>query len=81
MSKQRPARVTHITFAHALARMVCGPFSRSDIAQVTGLHPSTVSKLTASMAKAGAVRVRNEKACDTKGRKSVEMFELASKKF
>lgn len=61
--------------------MVSGPFSRSDIAQATGLHPSTVSKLTASMAKAGAVRVRNEKACDTKGRRSVEVFELASKKF
>lgn len=77
----RRTRVSHLTFAHALARMVSGPFSRSDLADATGLHPATVSKLTNSLAKAGAVKVCDDKRLDSKGRKSVEVFVLAAKKF
>lgn len=80
MSKRRTTRVSHITFAYALARMVIGPFSRSDLVEATGLHSATVSKLTHSLERTGAVRRCPEKKPDSKGRKSVEVFELAAKK-
>lgn len=77
--KHRHHRVSHITFAQALARMVSGPFAASDIAAVTGLHRTTVYKLTRSLEKAGAVHMRGKRP-DTLGRLSVEEFELGPKK-
>lgn len=72
-------RVSHITFAQALARMVSGPFAASDIQEVTGLNRRTVYYLTRSLERAGAVHVR-EKRPDTLGRRTVEVFELGPKK-
>ena len=78
--RRRPDRVSHLTFAQALTRMVSGPFAASDLVAATGLHPTTVYKLTKSLARAGAVRLCGKQP-DTLGRKSVRVYELSAKKF
>lgn len=80
MSKSKSSpRVSHLTFAHALARMVSGPFQRKDLEEATGLHRTTVYKLTRSLENAGAVHVC-DKGVDALGRRSVDVFQLGPKK-
>lgn len=38
---RRPVRIAHLTMAHAVKRMLRGPFTATDLAEATGLYHAT----------------------------------------
>lgn len=71
----KTTRVSHLTFAKALARLVSGPSTAGDIQDVTGLHRSTISRLMHSLVSARAVHVCGKRA-DLIGRKSIPEYRI-----